>query len=272
MIHAEFMTHRGFSRNAASSRAIPIQKMQEAVLKNPAGPVHWGANKSGMQANAQLEGAALETARSSWVNLSKRAVEMSEQLRRDGLHKQIANRPLEWCGHITVIATATDKCLRNFFALRAHHEAQPEFQVLAYKMLGLWLKSTPKDLKVGDWHIPMSDDFYYVDDDEWAIPISTGLKVATGRIARVSYLTHDGVRDLEEDILLHNRLSTAGHWSPFEHCAQVAHPDSPAGFGGNFGPAWVQYRKTFTNECQAPTDEELMNRLESAPDWAKSWL
>ena len=40
-IHGEFMTHRLFSRNAASSRAIPVSKMIELVKNSPAVPIHW---------------------------------------------------------------------------------------------------------------------------------------------------------------------------------------------------------------------------------------
>ena len=55
IIHAEVMTHRVFSRNASSSRAIPTSKMLESVKKNPFIPVHWGKNQGGMQANEQLD-------------------------------------------------------------------------------------------------------------------------------------------------------------------------------------------------------------------------
>jgi hypothetical protein len=48
-IHAEVMTHRVFSRNAASSRAIPVHKMVDLVMDNPAMPIHWGKNQAGMQ-------------------------------------------------------------------------------------------------------------------------------------------------------------------------------------------------------------------------------
>ena len=53
-IHSEVMTHRVFSRNASSSRAIPVKKMIEQVRNNPAMPIHWGANQSGMQAKNEL--------------------------------------------------------------------------------------------------------------------------------------------------------------------------------------------------------------------------
>ena len=49
-IHSELMTHRLFSRNAMSSRAVPVNKMIEQVRNNPATPIHWGKNQSGMQA------------------------------------------------------------------------------------------------------------------------------------------------------------------------------------------------------------------------------
>ncbi len=39
-IHSEVMTHRVFSRNASSSRAIPVIKLINQVEANPAMPVH----------------------------------------------------------------------------------------------------------------------------------------------------------------------------------------------------------------------------------------
>jgi thymidylate synthase ThyX len=54
-IHAEFMTHRVFSRNAASSRAIPFKKLLQRVQEDPAIPIHWGKNEPGMQANSEVD-------------------------------------------------------------------------------------------------------------------------------------------------------------------------------------------------------------------------
>ena len=39
-IHAEFMTHRMFSRNASSSRAIPVARQFEMIEEDPAMPIH----------------------------------------------------------------------------------------------------------------------------------------------------------------------------------------------------------------------------------------
>src|SRR5688500_18455402 len=55
IVHSEFMTHRTFSRNSASSRAIPLKKMIERVKNNPFFPLHWGKNEKGMQASTELQ-------------------------------------------------------------------------------------------------------------------------------------------------------------------------------------------------------------------------
>lgn len=259
-IHSEFMTHRCFSRNASSSRAIPIHKMQKAVLDNPAMPAHWGENMKGMQAQKQLGEIGTSNAIDRWVIASKKAVEQSKALELIGVHKQIANRVLEPFSEITVIATSEQTGLINFFMQRANPEAQPEFQALAYEMLRQWLDSPRKVLKYGEWHMPMVDDF----KDRLGIEEETLLAIATGRIARVSYLNHNGIKSTEDDIDLHDKLIASGHWSPFEHCAQaVAETSRP----GNFGRCWRQYRKQFQNECRSASLDELLTLLSGAPDW-----
>ena len=52
-IHSEFMTHRMFSRNASSSRAIPVARQIEMIKEDPAMPIHWGKNQPGMQAKEE---------------------------------------------------------------------------------------------------------------------------------------------------------------------------------------------------------------------------
>ena len=48
------MTHRVFSRNASSSRAIPVDRLIQDVMDDPAMPINWGSNKPGMQAGDEL--------------------------------------------------------------------------------------------------------------------------------------------------------------------------------------------------------------------------
>ncbi|MGI8546728.1 MAG: FAD-dependent thymidylate synthase [Gemmatimonadaceae bacterium] len=235
-IHAEIMTHRVFSRNAASSRAIPIERMIQSVLVNPAEPVEWGTNKPGMQAGAPLGREETIVARAAWQRAAQAAADHARTLLALGVHKQIANRLLEPFAHMTTLVTATE--WDNFFSLRAHPDAQPEFQELAYTMLDAYLSSGPADLAPGEWHIPFGDMMPdgLTDEDR--------LKIATARCARTSYLTFDGQIVVEKDIPLHDRLASAGHWSPFEHSACALESDT---WSGNFR-GFRQYRKQFAGE------------------------
>lgn len=242
MVHSELLTHRQPSRNAASSRAIPIQKMIRAIIDDPAGPVHWGRNQAGMQAREALAGWRLWLAQRLWYGARWFAVLTAWLLWRVGLHKQIANRILEPWMWITIIISATEWA--NFFALRDHPDAQPEIACVAALMRIAYNASEPRVLEHGEWHLPLLDD-----GEEQRIR-SLGLDprtVSVGRCARVSFLTHDGRRDFYEDVKLHDRLRGAvpPHMSPFEHVAMAL--DSPEQSGNFIG--FRQYRKEIPNEC-----------------------
>ncbi len=244
IVHAELMTHRLLSRNSASSRAIPNERLIAQVIDDPAMPVWWGKNQSGMQAREALDGEALIEAQAEWLRGRDEAVALSRRLAKTGLHKQIANRVIEPWMFITVIASATEWA--NWYALRDHPDAQPEIAWVARMMHEAYAASEPRQLVAGDWHIPLVDN---VDEDQLrAAGLATAqlCQVGVGRCARVSYLTHDGRRAPEEDIALHDRLakSSPGHWSPFEHVAQAL---PTAEHSGNFS-GFKQYRKTFLGE------------------------
>jgi hypothetical protein len=136
----------------------------------------------------------------------------AEQLVELGIHKQIANRLLEPFAHMTTIVSATD--WENFFALRAHPDAQPEFQALADLMLEVYVGSEPKGLRAGEWHLPFADK--YVED---GLSQEQLVKITTARCARVSYLNFEGDISYEKDYKLHDDLLASGHMSPFEHAA-----------------------------------------------------
>lgn len=241
-IHAEFMTHRVFSRNASSSRAIPVAKMIEQVRTNPAMPIHWGKNQPGMQANEQLTGEALEAVKAHWMIAARNAADIAEGMMQLEAHKQVANRILEPFQHIHVIVTATE--WQNFFELRAHKDAQPEIQALALAIDGAMMTSVPTLLEKDEWHLP-----YVTDEERSHLDTETLLKVSTARCARVSYLTHDGkTPELAKDIELYERLvgSRPIHASPTEHQAAPdvfsngvwGQPDLHGNFYG-----WCQHRK-----------------------------
>lgn len=239
-IHGEVMTHRVFSRNAMSSRAVPVAKMIAQVRANPAMPVHWGSNQPGMQADNQMAGVNLGDVRRLWLKAAENAADTAECMSRLGLHKQVANRILEPFQWMRTIVTATE--WDNFFALRAHPDAQPEFQELARKMgLSMW-ESVPV---VRDWSDPHNTAWHlpYVSQQERdTLTKDTLLKISAARCARVSYLTHDGLTpDIDKDCALFERLvgSVPLHASPIEHQAK-AHKDGR--FKSNNFWGWLQHR------------------------------
>jgi len=234
-IHSEVMTHRVFSRNAASSRAIPVNKMIEKIVLQPAEPIYWGKNQKGMQANEEIENKI--NAINVWNESMLMAVEQAKKLLALGVHKQIANRLLEPFAHMTTLITATEYA--NFFNLRAHPDAQPEFQELAFQMLKAYASYTPNMLSVGEWHLPFADQ--YLNEN---LTTEQKLKIVTARAARVSYLNFEGNIDHQKDYDLHDQLLSSGHMSPFEHAAQCTDNHQ---FYGNFR-GWLPYRKTIPNE------------------------
>lgn len=248
--HCELMTHRLFSRNAASSRAIPVQKMIDSIVKNPAIPIYWGQAKKGMQAGAEIE--AKQLAIAEWHLAMKDAVKHAQKLLELKVHKQVANRVLEPYAHMTTLVSATE--FGNFFNLRAHPDAQPEFQYLAYLMLEEYSANTPRKVAVGHWHLPFVDK--YADN----LTIEQLLKIVTARAARISYMNFEGDIDHEKDYTLHDDLANSGHWSPFEHAAQcMNHPCWYGNFAG-----WKQYRKLFNKEHKREFDaKEILSRKAS---------
>lgn len=234
-IHSEMMTHRVFSRNSASSRAIPFKTQMRNILKDPATPLIWTKNQPGMQGGAELPSLALTYAKFLWKFCGLVAVCVAWLLAKAGLHKQYVNRIVEPWSHITVVVTST--FWTNFFCLRDHPDAQPEIRALARAMKIAMSKSTPKVLEEGEWHIPFGDTAVG--------PIDAKLRWSVACCARVSYLSHDKKRlTQKEQDALYSKLLSSRHFSPFEHQAAAT---STYNHSGNFF-GWRQYRHYVTNE------------------------
>lgn len=276
-IHGEFMTHRMFSRNASSSRAIPTKRYLEEVRSDElrACPVFWGKNQAGMQAAEELTGINLAIVQEQWRRSAFNAAAIAESMAERGAHKQIVNRILEPYLHINVVVTATE--YMNFFGLRLDEGAQPEIRVLAEEMWQALQNSTPKLLQVGEWHLP------YVNEKTWQEIgasgdfLSTAIKVSVARCARVSYTSFETGKTstVEEDLKLHDRLvgNHPIHASPAEHQAcpdkycpledyindpppeTWANPHEHGNFIG-----WRQYRKMLIGEAIAPLPENYRRK------------
>lgn len=238
-IHGEVMTHRVFSRNASSSRAIPIRKMISGILKDPAKPTYWGTNKPGMQAGDELKGVRLFLAKSIWKLACINACAWSYLLHLCGLHKQHANRITEPFQFINVLVTATE--WDNFYKLRMHKDAQPEIKELATAIHDGIKSSKPIYLNESQWHLP-----YITADDVVATHSNYTLlsKISSARCARISYMTHGStVINRDKDLELFDLLAGSDpmHLSPTEHQA------TPSARGNANYRGWKQFRYNLEN-------------------------
>lgn len=240
---AELNTYRMFSRNSASSRAIPVEKQIKRVLEDPFIPIYWGKNRKGMQAAQELSTEEIVVAKQRWLRGRDQAVETAQQLLAVGVHKQITNRVLEPYMWHTVIVSATD--VQNYFNQRIHRDAQPEIRRAAEMMRDTMEASTPRLVNYCEWHMPL-----VTDEEREAEPDLPWLWISAGRCARVSYLTHDGRRAPQEDIDLAKGLVENGHLSPLEHVATPIGEYVMDGtdYEGNFR-LWRQLRKTIPGEA-----------------------
>lgn len=223
MIHAEVMTHRLFSRNAASSRAIPVTKVIEMAKSNYAEPIHWGKNQPGMQAKEEFTGMEQEACKLLWGDAVKGAVYVAEQMAELGLHKQVVNRILEPFQWMKVVLTTTEQA--NFFWLRDHEDADPTLAHITRMMVEEYEKSVPVLLMPGDWHVP-----YFGKTGHWFAGNSNGghslqdaLNISMSCCAQVSYRTLDDTLEKAQKVVERLNLGVDAekpvHASPSEHQA-----------------------------------------------------
>jgi hypothetical protein len=249
-IHAELMTARLWSRNAASSRAVPVSAMIERVKRQMYVPWHWRSNKKGMSGGDYLPSEVAEQCRQRWVEGAHRAMEDAAFYADRGLLKGIGNRPLEPYMYIQTLITARVEGLPHFFNLRNDPEAEDHFRDLAALI----------ELEVGkanfvdrDWHLPYISEAEVKEHD-----FAASARVSSVRCRRVSYFKLDKTPPAWGDDLAQaeEMISTpVKHSSPFEHQAmRLTHPvDFPVRMGNLALPGeerafFEQFRKTIEGE------------------------
>lgn len=237
-ILAEVNTHRKFSRNTASSRAIPAKKLRAQVLKDPVLPVSFGANQKGMQSGSELTGFKRKLAEKLWLGARYPACAAHWLFEKLGVHKQITNRLIEPWMWVTQLISSTE--WDNFFKQRDHKDAEPHIQLVAKAIKEAMAAYTPQVLNVGQWHIPYYAN--HVNDPQESV-----VQAASATCARLSYEvpTETGVKpaSFEENKALFERLAGADpkHLSPLEHIAKVGYVQDTG--SGNFkGSGFIQYR------------------------------
>ncbi len=282
-VHAELLTHRMFSRNSASSRAIPVRKLIERVRQDPVIPIYWGEAQAGMQAGTALPVEQERVAVQTWLETRDYCIRQAQKLIGEDwwYHPDLGwFTEGERDPHTHQISTALpsgriylgEEHLRERFQLKLHKQ-------LVNRLLEPWMWITvilsatdygnffnlrnhpdaqPEIREVA--RLMVQEYFQHqptpLKEGEWHLPLlfpedaqfPLELKKAlsTARCARVSYLTHQGKRDPTADFELYERLKSSRHMSPFEHPA-VALSDQH--YYGNFR-GFYQHRKEIVGENQ----------------------
>lgn len=288
IILAELNTHRMLSKNSASSRAIPFEKMVKSVQENPFIPIAWQKEHKGMQGTEYFSDGESDTFKMAWLISRDKAVEQAEFYSKCGVTKQLCNRLLEPFMYHTVLITGNvnNEAWLNFFDLRCPQYEIPHTTFTEYKrswkdvikyikenfvqeyqdnienaslsarlsqnkglaeihMMQLAeciydavQESTPKQLEVGDWHIPFRDKIKITEN--WDNALEVGLdkeksikdgvteleiKISTSMCARTSYTIVGDEKEVsyQKHIELYEKLINQKplHASPMEHCSRA---------------------------------------------------
>jgi hypothetical protein len=232
-----------FSRNAASSRAIPFAKMQEQLT---AVPVRFGAANAGMQDKGEDHTVSVigkkeyiflrngdehvhvpfYSPEDAWNRAKADAMFWAKAFYEAKYHKQIYNRLTEPFQMMKTIVTATE--FYNFFWLRCDGAVDPSLAELARCMFEEFNQSKPQVLKPDQWHLPYITydtnkwhELAYYTDESKAVELNTtdAIIVSSARTAAVSFRNTD--YDLEKSIQVHKRLveDERIHGSAMEHQA-----------------------------------------------------
>lgn len=209
----ELSTHDLISKSTESSRAVPV-KTKIKQLETQYWIPEFRSNKRGMQAGDTLDDVMLLGAEELYNGAKHSTLDACSVLDEHfKIHKQYVNRLLEPFSYVNTVLTATE--WDNFFALRAHPDADPAFEFLAKAIYLAIKKSVPTDKTTSlvadefySCHLPFIDnndievakrlvkDFY----PEHHLPVAfPGSEVqwhlfrwSAVRCARVSYKMFDG--------------------------------------------------------------------------------
>lgn len=244
---AELNTHRVFSRNSASSRAIPTEANIANVKNVPYVPETFNTRVKGMGVGEAFSAEEQQEAANVWLWARDQMAIAASQLNDMNVDKSRANRLLEPFMWHKAIITSTE--WTNFYALRCppgekpdtDFPAQLEFQQTAILMRRAMQASTPTLLEDGEWHLPMitehekenialARETAHSEEAFWTT-MQTWLLIASRRLARVSFDKHTDTEPVGVSITKAGDLTSSGHFSPTEHLAtpitnkMVADPD-----------------------------------------------
>ena len=207
--------HNCFSRNASSSRAVPVERTIQNILNDPWVPSDVYKNCKGMQGKDIVNEDDYDIFCEEWQDAAFKAIEVAHKMIDNGFHKQHINRILEPFTKIKVIVTATE--WSNFFDLRLSPDADPEIQHLA-KAIKMAMDAVSNTYIYINAHGGRTLPYVNFDEMDAVDDLRILTLISAARCARVSYLNHDGSKpDILKDLTLAKRLIDSGHMTPFEH-------------------------------------------------------
>lgn len=228
-IHSQLLTHRVFSKNSSSSRAVPAKKAIKQIQDNPAQYI-WTENQKGMQGPVITDEHKLAAIEKLWSLAMSTQIKIVEQLTDpEGLnvHKQNACRLLEPYQNIRVCLTSTE--WDNWDWLRKDEEAQGEIDDLAHliyeaRRIATKLGQYPL-LRPGEYHVPFvkriqrKDGMRYYDNNGNQITLDEAIMISMSCAAQTSYRNLDASLIKAEDIYSKLFDTRKVHASPSEHQA-----------------------------------------------------
>lgn len=248
IVLAEQNTHNAISKNASSSRAIPVKTMLEQIRNNPAMPARFGKANTGMQDagehNALIylpysddEGNQIVLGpEEAWAYCANVTADLAQAWHDAGYAKQICNRWVETSQMMKMVITATD--WNNYDWLRIHDAADPTIADLAEKIKAARDASTPVVLQPGEWHVPYYNDGVWkpfkesiggLVVDKFGHSLEHALVISSSCCAQVSYRKLDDTIEKARSVVA--RLNLNGeepdqpvHASPLEHQASPIKP------------------------------------------------
>lgn len=271
-IHSQLLTHRVFSKNSSSTRAVPIPKVIEQIEQDPAKFI-WTHNQSGMQGSVVTDPTLIDMANTSHNTLFDVVKQFAELMNRKpedgglGLHKQNVGRYLEPFQNIRVCLTSTE--WENWDWLRIDPDAQPEIRELATKIKEARDSTVSLFLLPGEWHVPFVDRkpingrmTYWVESEE--VSLTEAINISMSCCAQTSYRKLDVTKEKAEDMIPKLFGGRKVHASPSEHQATpmdvvkdpfdpdswqkgITHVDRKGNlWSGNFRH-WIQNRQLIPN-------------------------
>lgn len=281
-IHAQLLTHRVFSKNSSSSRAVPIKAAIEQIEENPA-KFMWTKNKSGMSGDRITDPTVIDDINdivsNMWHHVKFGVMQLAFPTDDGGLnvHKQNAARFLEPFQNIRIVLTSTE--WENWDWLRIDSAAQPEIAQLAKLMLEARENGDYLELAEGEWHVPFitrkvnpdnGEMTYHHPETDAELTVEQAKELSMSICAQTSFRKEDYSDEKTENVI--GKLFTGNkvHASPSEHQATpipdfkdthyapddewpkgVTHMDRNCDYWSANFKHWIQNRQLIPNHDKA---------------------